>query len=132
MLSQYVSSFETFDDMIVYQELSLPGQRELRSGPYDEHGSQTWKPAQVSTPRRYLEALYEVIPSRFPPLYEQLILSYRWGEVELDRYTLLANPTGDDLSGLLGQIQMRHIWDALIPNGFLQFAKGPDLDFDPV
>jgi|SRR4029077_15438076 len=44
--------------------------------------------------------LYAKLPARFPPLYEQLLLSYRWAEVDLPSFTLLANSPGEGLSGL--------------------------------
>jgi hypothetical protein len=53
--------------------------------------------------------------------------------VDLKIYRLLANPPGPDLSGLLLQISRDPgIWASLIPAGYVQFAKGPDMDYDPV
>ena len=45
----------------------------------------------------------------------------------------LANPTGDELSGLLQKIMKgKGLWEALVPNGYIQFGKGSDIDYDPV
>ena len=133
LLQQYVSSFSAFDDMATFPGDLYPGRWELRTGDADEDDWQVWKPIELSTPRERLDGLYEKLPGRFPPLYEQLALDYRWAEAHLDSYTLLANPPGNDFSGLAEQIQKdAGLWEMLAPNGFLQFAKGPDLDYDPV
>jgi hypothetical protein len=67
-----------------------------------------------------------------PPLYEQLILSYYWAEVDVGRMRLLPNlPPG--LQGLAAAIRRDEgLYDALSPAGYLQFGKGPDVDYDPV
>jgi len=62
-----------------------------------------------------------------------LLLSYRWAEVDLQSYTLLANPPGRDLSRFFEQISKDPgLWESLIPAGYIQFAKGPEYDYDPV
>ncbi|HTE18733.1 MAG TPA: hypothetical protein VK689_10180, partial [Armatimonadota bacterium] len=71
--------------------------------------------------------------ARLPPLYEQLILSYRWPEVDLGPFRLLANPLGPGLAGLLAEMQQdRVMWEELIPRGWIRFGKGADLNYDPV
>jgi len=66
-------------------------------------------------------------------LFERLVLSYRWTEVDLQTYRLLGNPPGLDLSGLLEGISGDPgLWEALLPAGYIQFGRGPDLDYDPV
>lgn len=48
-------------------------------------------------------------------------------------FTLLANPPDPDLSRFFEQISKDPaLWQALIPAGYMQFAKGPDYDYDPV
>ncbi len=80
-----------------------------------------------------LEPPYAKVPARFPRLYEQLLISYRWAEVDLQSFTLLANSPGEGLSGLLQHIMKdKGLWETLIPNGYIQFGKGPDMDYDPV
>lgn len=54
-----------------------------------------------------LDPLYAKLPARFPSLYEELILSYRWDEVFLPNFTLIANPPGEDLSGLPDRMSHR-------------------------
>lgn len=88
---------------------------------------------RVDTDRGCLDPLYAKLPARFPPLYERLILSYRWAEVDLQSYTLLANPPGPDFSRLFALISGDPgLLESLIPAGYIQFAKGPDMDYDPV
>ena len=80
-----------------------------------------------------LEAVYAKLPARFPPLYEQLVLSYRWLEVDLQLYRLHANLPGPGLSGLLGRIlKDKFLSGFLLKNGFIPFGKGTDMDYDPV
>ena len=54
-------------------------------------------------------------------------------EVDLQAYTLLPNPPGSDLSGLLAKMMCDPgLWKALTPSGFIQFGRGSDNDYDPV
>jgi len=70
---------------------------------------------------------------RFPPLYEQLVLTYRWANVDLRSYRLLGNPLRPDLSGLLDKILKDKFLSAcLLKNGYIRFGKGPDIDYDPM
>ncbi len=45
-----------------------------------------------------LEGIYSKLAARFPPIFERLVLSYRWAEVDLTDYRLIANPPGTDLT----------------------------------
>ncbi|MGC2420758.1 MAG: hypothetical protein WA405_03810, partial [Candidatus Acidiferrales bacterium] len=77
--------------------------------------------------------LYAKLPAQFPRLFEFLVLSYRWAEVDLGLFRLVANPPGPDLGPLLAEMSRDpHLWDFLLPRGYIQFAKGPDIDYDPV
>jgi hypothetical protein len=133
LLDNYVASFEKLDDMAAVKEI-FPIAWELAVGDADEYGEKRWRPVKVATDSSMLEPIYAQLPARFPRLYEELLLSYRWAEVDLGSYTLLANPLGPDLSRLQDSLYMgpNHLWKALVPAGYVQFAKGPDVDFDPV
>jgi hypothetical protein len=87
-----------------------------------------------SSDESWLASLYAQLPARFPPLYEQLILSYRWeDEVELGRLRLLPNPRSPDFSGLAaGIFRDKGLVESLIPGGFVQFGQAPDMNYDPV
>lgn len=113
LLNAFVARFVSMDDGIEPQEDS--------------------QPRAVLTQPAHLKPLYAVLPGVFPPLYEQLVLSYRWPDAELPLVEMLANPLGADLEGLLKQIQQdQGLWDALAPNGYIQFARGAGHSYDPV
>jgi hypothetical protein len=86
-----------------------------------------------STEPAALVAVYSKLPAKFSPLYEKLVLRYRWEEVDLGLFRLLANPPHNDLSGLTNEIfKDPGLAESLIPGGFIQFGKGPDINYDPV
>jgi hypothetical protein len=92
-----------------------------------------WRPCRIHTDPKHLNALYGKLPARFPPLFERLLLSFRWAEVSLHSYGLMANPTGSDLEGFFQQISADPgLWGVLLPAGYLRFGKGADMDYDPV
>ena len=133
LLQQFVATFEKFDEMLCTSRAIDPVAWDLRIAEPDDHGWIKWRPAKVSADRRLLDPLYAKLPARFPPLYEQLVLSYRWAEAHLHSFTLLANPPGTDLGGLRAQIEQdKGLTGSLIPAGYIKFAKGPDMDYDPV
>jgi hypothetical protein len=133
LLEKYVVAFEKLDEMVVDEFSMLPAEQ-LISGREDEYGRKLWKPIRVETPKRFLDEIYAELPNqfRFPRLFEQLLLSYRWAEVDLGTYRLLANPPGDDLNGFFQKMTHPDLWDVLTSAGFIPFGKGPDLDYDPV
>jgi hypothetical protein len=133
LLEKYVVAFEKLDEMVV-DEFSMPPAEQLMSGREDEYGRRLWKPITFETPKPFLDAIYAELPNqfRFPRLFEQLLLSYRWAEVDLGTYRLLANPPGDDLNGFFQKMTHPDLWDALTSAGLIPFGKGPDVDYDPV
>ena len=133
LLADYVSAFTRLDNTT---RPSVPA--ELRVGT-DEHGELLWQPGRYTTPVSALDALYRGMgfsgegSCRFPRLYERLVVSYRWMEVDLGIYRLLANPPADDLSPLQAAMcNDKHLFEVLASNGFVQFGMGPDLDYDPI
>lgn len=74
--------------------------------------------------REALSALTVRLPARFPPLYEQLVIAYRWPEpADLGVFALLSNPSGPDLSGLAaGIFQDPELAALLLAAGYLPFA----------
>ncbi|MGH9795398.1 MAG: hypothetical protein ACRD5G_11540 [Candidatus Acidiferrales bacterium] len=131
LLRRFVQSFECFDNLEAFE--SDPHASALAVNGLDERGFGRWRPSQTTLGRDSLEALYAVLPFKLPSLYEQLILSYRWAEVDLVGYRLLANPPGEDLLGLLEEMRRdRIIFSTLVRHGYTQFAKGEDIDYDPV
>jgi hypothetical protein len=133
LLDQFVASFGTLDgDMCASREI-FPIAWELRDDESHESGEARWRPAKLDTSPSSLDPLYAKLPARFPPLYERLVLSYRWAEVDLGICRLLANPLGPDLSRLFsGMMLDKALGENLLPAGYIQFGKGPDMEYDPV
>lgn len=87
---------------------------------------------QASEPSS-LAPIYSLIPGKFPPLYEELVLNYRWPRADVGRYRLLANPPGKDHGGLLEEIcRDKALFDFCTRHGYVQFGRGPDICFDPI
>lgn len=132
LLEKYVATFSRLDEMVV-DILWFPPALPLVVGDTDLTGFKHWKPVKAETPPTDLAEVYAKLPARFPRLFERMVLSYRWAEVDLGTYTLLANPPGPHLTGFFEQISKDPgLWEALVPAGFIQFGKGADLDYDPV
>lgn len=132
LLDQFVASFEKLDDMSVLEGLD-PIAAQLAVGEPDGWGRRHWRPSRVAPARALLEPVYAKMPAKFPLLFEDLVLSYRWAEADLKLFRLLPNPPGSNLKGLLEAMSGdRAVWSALLPAGFIQFGKGPDMDYDPV
>jgi hypothetical protein len=131
LLERLIAGFGRFDDLNADE--TSPFSLQLAIERRDEEHYVQWRPIRTNTAPSSLEPLYEQLPARFPKLFEQLLLSYRWAEVDLGTWRLLANPPGPDLSVFFEQ--MSHdpaLWSSLLPLGYVQFAKGPDVDYDPV
>jgi hypothetical protein len=131
LLERFIATFERFDDLTACEAEPFALQLAIESP--DKWGFARWRPVRTNTKPSLLEQLYAKVPARFPKLFEHLVLSYRWAEVDLGTWRLLANPPGPDLAGLLEQMSKDPaIWGALFPAGYIQFGKGPDLYYDPV
>jgi hypothetical protein len=129
LISEFVAAFYKLNDCLTCEGDPDPVRSALAVGGPDEHGYRHWQAVRVKTDRLCLENLYIKLPARLPHLYEQLILSYRWAEVDLGSFTLLANPPGEGFDGLLQQI---HFDDLLEAGSYVRFARGCDVDYDPV
>ncbi|WP_299469889.1 hypothetical protein [uncultured Gimesia sp.] len=91
-----------------------------------------WQPKRIETSVETLTPLYSRMGGAFPLLYEQLLLSFRWLEVDLKLIRLFANPPDPDFTGLTTEIfQDRIIADTLIPAGFIPFARS-SINYDPI
>jgi len=132
LIDSFIATFTKLDELWTAREID-PIAWQFTFGDDNEDGFKQWKPIRVSTEPAALESLYTKLPARFPPLYEKLILSYRWAEVDLGMCRLLANPLSPKLEGLLGELSKdKAMQEILIPNKCLQFGKGPDLNYDAV
>lgn len=132
LVDEFVACFERLGEMSADEVLDLVAWQ-LATGEADSLGRKKWRPLPVETDREQLSPMYGKLPAKFPRLYEQLVLSYRWAEVDLGTFRLVPNPPGPDLSGLLREISRDSgLWHSLLPAGFIRFGKGPDMDYDPV
>ncbi len=134
LLAQYVATFSVFDELA---ELDVA--EELRTGVDAQNICYTWRPIAFKTDIASLKALYSDLglsgkgDSRFPPLYETLIMSYRWADVDLDSHFLLGNEPAKDLSPLRDRIRRdKGLFTMLSPNGYIQFGRPGGGNYDPV
>jgi hypothetical protein len=132
LLEAFIACFSKFDEMREYKAWDSTVWQ-LRSGEADKDGRYPWAPLKSSTDASLLEPLYAKLPGRFPALYERLVLTYRWAQVDLGSLRLMPNPPGEDLSGLIEAIQQNNpMGPTLSKAGYIQFGRGPDSNFDPV
>ena len=132
LLEQFVSCWDKLDGFCVDESFD-PLASHFSTGEENQFGGKLWRPILQTTDPLNLDPLYGKLPARFPPLYELLVLSYRWAEIDLVSYRLLGNPLGPDLSGLLNEMSKdKFLFSFLLKNGYIPFGKGPDIDYDPV
>jgi hypothetical protein len=132
LVDSFVGTFEKLGDLWTSYELD-PIAWELTDGELNDYGMKQWRPIRISTEQSALQALYANLPARFPPLYERLVLSYRWAEIDLGLFRLLPNPPGPGLDGLTAEFfRHRAMQEILFPNQCLQFGKGPDVNYDAI
>jgi hypothetical protein len=129
LLTDFVASFAALDELIVFRSEEVAP--ELMAGWID--GYERWQPIRVIADRSALELPYQHLAKRFPPLFEEPILSYRWISVDLGMFELLPNPPGEDLGSMLKAILVdRVLTKVLLPRGFVQFARAPGGSYDPI
>jgi hypothetical protein len=132
LVEAFTECFSKLGDLTFFEDLD-PVAAQLATQAQNEMGMREWRPQKCDTAPASLANLYARLPGSFPPLYERLVLSYRWAEVDLKRLRLLANPPDKDLSGLAAEIfRDKGLARILIPNGYIQFAKAPGVNHDPV
>ena len=132
LVDRFAASFERLSDLTAYEGID-PVAGQLSFGEPDRNGHKRWRPTKVTGDRSSLEQIYRSLPVHFPRLFELLLLSYRWAEVDLRVYTLLANPPGRDLTGFLQQVLRDNaLWECLQRERYLQFARGSGGGYDPV
>ena len=131
LIERFVLSFEKFDDLLAFGPVSPELDAGLDDSPW---ARQKWRPAPIPTPTSALAPPYLELPGRLPPIYERLVLSYRWLDVELDGVvTLLANPPGSGLENLLKEMTADRVFvDVLFPLGLIPFGRAPGGSYDPL
>jgi hypothetical protein len=132
LINRFVESWAKLDDLWQFEGVD-PVAYQLRCEEPDATGGFRWRPLKLEALRSSLVAVYASLPATFPPLFEQLVLGYRWAEVDLARFRLLANPPGSDLSGLGAEIhEDRGLAACLLAHGFIQFGRAPGANYDPI
>lgn len=133
LIDKFIASFEFVAKDLSANEILDPIAWQLTCGPANEYGRKPWRPRREQTDVSELQPLYAKLPARFPPLYEQLVLSYRWADVDLQDYTLLANPQGEGLKNLLRCVNGDgHLTPELLKSGYIQFGRAAGGHYDPV
>jgi hypothetical protein len=76
--------------------------------------------------------IYQHVPYRYPPLLEALCLTYSWDEAVIGEVELAPNPEGAGLSGWASSVRYdSHLWDYLLPRGYLIFGRMSGGRYDP-
>jgi hypothetical protein len=129
LLERFVGTFERLDDLIWLP--SAPAPPELATPASD--GWDRWRPAAIASGRDQLESLCRKVPGPFPALYERLVLSYRWLEVDLGTVMLFGNPPGSTLNALAATILRDPVLiNTLLPAGLIPFGKVSGGGYDPM
>ena len=129
LIGEFVAAFEILDDLILVggDDAALPA--ELDAGRDDSQWArQKWKPARITTRRVDLDRFLSKYDVSLPELYENLLLSYRWLEVDLRGFArLFENRPGPISTGLFAAIAASPLHeDVLLPLGLVPFARAPD------
>ena len=133
MIREFVDGFEHFDDLTISRGMKVYGDvSPILTAAWGVDNQARWRPLAVQTSTVALEDFYKKVPRPLPALYEKLILSYRWAEVDVRRFRLLSNlPPG--LQGLAEAVTADPVLFRVLSDGrFAQFGKGPDMDYDPI
>jgi hypothetical protein len=129
LIDSLVNSFARLDGNM--RGASVPEM--LRVEPLGERVWGKWRPVRVATQSEALASVYEDIPGPFPSLFEEMLLTYRWLEVDLRLLRLRPNPPGPNLAGFKESVlEDRGLTDYLLPRRFVPFGKGPDYNYDPI
>jgi hypothetical protein len=133
LIRQFVEKFKELSDLSFFPQID-PIATTLSVGKVEAYGEmETWLPVRATTAQTALDSINAKLPARFPKLFRDLLLNYRWGEVDLGFFRLSPNPPGPDLAGWLAEVSRdRFLWDFLIAAACIPFAKGPDIDNDRV
>lgn len=133
LLTQFVESFARLDEVLALEE--VPAELLVIAETETWESWQEfprWQPLPMETDPADLDPLYQRIGGTFPPLYEQLLLSFRWLEVDLKLLRLFANPPGDNFAGLSEAIFAdRALAEVLIPAGYVPFGRS-SVNYDPI
>lgn len=95
----------------------------------------TDEPTQIEqkvTEEEALLSVYDKFSLRLPPLFAQMLLSYRWKNASTSQFELHDNPDGSDLSGFVAAICADKIlFDSCLRNKLLIFGKSTN-SYNPI
>lgn len=133
LLNQFVDCFGSCDDLLAPDDAP---QEMLVKQSAEDWDSWTelsrWHPLRMESETSALEPLYQKLPGPLPQLYEQLVLHWRWLEVDLGCLVLHANPSGPGLTKLEATLWRDPVLTAtLIPAGYVPFGRSA-IDYDPL
>ena len=132
MIDDFICAFNKHADLYVIDEFHRDT-KPFVVAEKNDLGFKKWRPLRFYTPPEKLDEIYQTTKGRFPKLFEELLLSYRWLEVDLTYITLLPNLVSEDLKGFLYEIKKdKFMSKVLLENNFIQFAKGPGGNYDPI
>jgi|SRR5579872_3768020 len=132
LLQRFVDKFEELSGLLFFPETD-PIAKEFRTEEVGTNVEERWRPIKVATDPSALDALHAKLPARIPKLFERLLPNYRWAEVDLDLFTLTANPLGSDLSRWHNEASRdKFLWNFHLRNGYIPFGKGHDMDYDRI
>lgn len=149
LIKQFVDTFMIFDDGIITIAPAKKGFVKLMgkifqsnypsipkemwvSDLINENGTIQWKIIQEQVAPDEINKLESRLKCKLPNLYVELISNYRFWEVYLKEYRLLANPTGNGFEGLIGEIfKDEQMCLFLSNNNLIQFGKD-ESHYDPV
>lgn len=130
LIQRFVACFTRLDEFTFSHDEPPPQKLSAGIDP-DDWNAVRWQPAAIATPANTLVPVRRV--GALPCLYEQLVLSYRWLQVDLQLCRLLPNLPADDLKPLADAMFDDPVLNAtLIPNGFSRFALAPNECYDPI
>jgi hypothetical protein len=134
LLSAFVEAFAVLDDLIYLEQVKIEGLTYHRDGDWLH-----WRPKSYRLAREELKdfraevGIITGLGGRLPPLYEDLISSYRWLDVDLELFALPANQPGKGLHNLARTLQRDEvIWRVTRAKGFFPFARASSTNYDPV
>jgi hypothetical protein len=123
LIAAFVAAFAQLDPRGMSSPLDDPPPPELDAGmDPDDWFCVRWSPAAFATEHSHLAKLRSDLGRRLPRLYEKLVSSYRWLDVDLGEFSLTANPPGDTLDGLWRNVLSVPGHHELLKNGFFPFG----------
>jgi len=130
LIADFVAAFET-DQFFDHRN---PSPEELNAGIDPQDWNRIlWTPKRIETPKSQLRPIYDRFGKPFPPLYERLILTWKWLDVSTKKKVrLFANPPGPTLEPFDRKIFNDTVFHQhLIAAGFVLF--GLDINnYDPI